>query len=96
MGTTILLLGAFQAVALLVAGRRGVSRSRRTLAVALVLMLPGVGVPLALLVRRMRGDGSGAEEDAPALPPRDLTRDEVLSLADQPSALDRLMSTRRE
>lgn len=63
---------------------------------ALVLMLPGLGLPLAIMVRRIQG-GGGVEEAPVVKPPhRSLTRDEVLSLADQPCALDRLMSLPEE
>jgi hypothetical protein len=60
--------------------------------VALVLMLPGLGLPLALVVRRLRGVGRGSDVPAPTFPPRDPTPEEVLDLADQPCALDQLVS----
>lgn len=78
------------------AGRPGVSESRRALAVALVLMLPGLGLPLAFVVRRLRGTGVPEDLRSTKPTPRPLTRAEVLSLAEQPSALDRLMSLQPE
>jgi hypothetical protein len=44
------------------------------------------------MVRRLRGEGGGAELQLRELPRRQLTADEVRALADQPGALDRLMS----
>lgn len=87
-----LLFVSFEVVTLVVAGRPGVSGSRRALAVALALMLPGLGLALAEMVRRLRGEGGGAELQLRELPARQLTADEVRALADQPCALDRLMS----
>jgi hypothetical protein len=93
---TILSFAAFETVALWIAGRRGVSDSRRALAVALVAVLPGLGLVLAVLVRRLQGGGGGEQPPVTEAPPRELTREEVLLLADQPCALDRLMSLRPE
>jgi hypothetical protein len=59
-------------------------------------MLPGLGLPLAIAVRRLRGAGRAADVRVRKPPQRALTRDEVLSLAEQPSALDRLMSLQPE
>lgn len=59
-------------------------------------MLPGLGLPLAVAVRRLRGRGRATDLRIRKAPPRVLTRDEVLSLAEQPSALDRLMSLQPE
>lgn len=87
-----LLFVSFEVVTLVVAGRPGVSGSRRALAVALALMLPGLGLALAEVVRRLRGEGGGAELQLREIPARQLTADEVRALADQPCALDRLMS----
>lgn len=92
MSALLLTFAVFQSVALYLSGRRGASPSRRALAVTLVTMLPGVGLPLALLVRGIRGSGTGAEPPSLTAPQRELTRDEVLGLAEQPCALDRLMS----
>jgi hypothetical protein len=55
-------------------------------------MLPGVGLPLALVARRLRGRGEGTEEPPEEVAPRAMTREDVLRIADQPSSLDRLMS----
>ncbi len=55
-------------------------------------MLPGVGLPLAILVRRVRGSGCGIDPSLTETAPRELRPDDVLTLADQPCALDRLMS----
>lgn len=55
-------------------------------------MLPVVGLALAVVVRRLQGAALGGEPPRAEPPKRQLTRDEILSLADQPSALDRLMS----
>ena len=91
-----LLIAGFELVALGIAARPGVSESRRALAVSLVLMLPGLGLPLALVVRRLQGIGVPEDLRIREAPPRSLTREEVLALAEQPSALDRLMSLRPE
>ena len=90
--SVLLLLACYLAVALPLAAREGTSQSRRALAVALVLMLPGLGLPLALLVRRVQGSGGGAEPLTVTAATHELTPDDVLSLAEQPCALDRLMS----
>lgn len=87
-----LLFVAYLSIAFVIAGRGGVSRSRRALAVAIASMLPIIGLPLAILVRRVRGAGYGAEPLLGEAPLRELRPDEVLSLADQPCALDRLTS----
>lgn len=55
-------------------------------------MLPGIGLVLAIMVRRLRAQGGGAELQLREMPARQLTADEVRALADQPCALDRLMS----
>ncbi|HEU5055589.1 MAG TPA: hypothetical protein VFU21_03665 [Kofleriaceae bacterium] len=59
-------------------------------------MLPGLGLALAEMVRRLRGQGGGAELEVRGTVARPLTADEVRALADQPSALDRLMSLHPE
>lgn len=92
MLAALVVLGSLEFVVLCVAARPGVSGSRRALAVALALLLPGLGIVLAELVRRLRGEGGGAEMHTRETTHRQLTREEVLALADQPSALDRLMS----
>jgi hypothetical protein len=92
-----LLIAVFlEIIAVGIAARPGVSESRRALAVALVLMLPGVGLPLALAVRGLQGTGVAEQVRETIMVPRPLTRDEVLALAEEPSALDRLMSSRPE
>lgn len=55
-------------------------------------MLPVIGLPLALVVRRVRGTGGGAELTVEDAIPREVRPEEVLTLADQPCALDRLVS----
>jgi hypothetical protein len=87
---------SFEAFALWIAGRRGPSDSRRALAVTLVLMLPGLGLLLAVVVRRIRGRGAGGEPPSIEVPQPELTREEVLHMADQQCALDRLMSVSPE
>lgn len=87
-----LAFAAFQLVALVIAARPGVSGSRRALAVALALMLPGLGLVLSEVVRRLRGEGGESEVEVREVVARALTAEEVRALADQPSALDRLMS----
>ncbi len=88
----IIAFASFEVVALWIAARPGVSGSRRALAVALAVMLPGLGLALAIMVRRLRGEGGGAELKEREPPIRRLTADEIRALAEQPSALDRLMS----
>lgn len=88
----VLAVASFEVVAVTVAARPGVSGSRRALAAALTLMLPGLGLVLAEVVRRLRGQGTGGELEERELVARPLTAAEVRVLADQPSALDRLMS----
>lgn len=92
----LLVVATIELVSLWIAARPGVSESRRALAVALVLMLPGLGLPLAILVRRIHGSGGASEAPATEQTQRAMTREEVLSLADQPCALDRLMSLPEE
>ena len=82
----------FQLGFVILAARPGVSGSRRALAVALALMLPGLGLILAEMVRRLRGEGGDSEQEAREMVARPLTAAEVRALADQPSALDRLVS----
>lgn len=89
-------LATFDVVALVIVGRRGVPDSRRALAVTLVLLLPGLGLPLALIVRRLQGAALGGEPPRSERPQRPLTREEILNFADQPCALDRLMSVPNE
>jgi len=64
--------------------------------VALVLLIPGLGLPLAVLVRGLHGGGGDTPPREPEIPPRELTRDDVVALGDRPCALDRLMSRRPE
>ena len=90
--SALILFIAYLCVALYVAGRPGTSDSRRALAVALATMLPGVGLPLAIMVRRLRGSGTGSDPKHQDHALREVRPDEVLTLADQPCALDRLMS----
>jgi len=92
----ILIAVCLELVAVGIAARPGVSESRRALAVALVLMLPGIGIPLAFAVRRLQGTGVPEDLRSTKPLPRPLTRDEVLTHADQPNALDRLMSLKPE
>ena len=87
-----LAFASFALVSIAIAARPGVSGSRRALAVTLALMLPGLGLVLAEMVRRIRGVGRGAELEVREAVTRPLTAEEVRALADQPSALDRLMS----
>lgn len=70
----------------------GVSRSRRILAGALVLLVPVAGPVLALLVRRSRG---GAIAMEPVLPeaPRRMSPTEVRRLGEMPPVLDRLLGS---
>lgn len=96
MSIAILIAVLVELVAVGFAARPGASESRRALAVALVLMLPGLGIPLAMVVRRLRGTGIPEDLRTTRPQPRPLTREEVLSLAEQPSALDRLMSLQPE
>jgi hypothetical protein len=75
---------------LYLAGRPGVSSSRRMLACTLVLVVPLVGPLLALLVRRVRGGGVALEpiDDKPV---RRLSLDDVSRLGEVSPALDRLL-----
>ncbi len=87
-----LIFALFQLGFVILAARPGVSGSRRALAVALALMLPGLGLVLAELVRRLRGEGGNGELEVREMVARPMTAEEVRALADQPSSLDRLMS----
>jgi tetratricopeptide (TPR) repeat protein len=83
---------AFLAIpALALAARPGVSSSRRLLASALALLIPVAGVPLALLVRRVRG-GTIALEPVPGPSAPRLTGGDVVRLGELPNVLDRLLS----
>jgi hypothetical protein len=73
-----------------VAAFPGVSRSRRILAGALVLLVPVAGPVLALLVRRARG-GAIAMEPARAEAPRRMCPGDVRRLGELPPVLDRLL-----
>lgn len=83
---------ALTGISLVLALRPGVSRSRRLLAGAVVVVVPVVGVLLAIVVRRLRGAG-------PATDPVDESREhraalvDVARLGEAPPVLDRLLST---
>jgi hypothetical protein len=72
--------------------RSGPSASRRLLALTLVVLLPVVGIFLAMLVRRVRG-GAIAIEPAPEHPTRRLSTGDVARLGETPPVLDRLLSS---
>jgi len=77
-------------VSLALAGRPGVSPSRRWLACALALAVPGPGLVLALIVRRTRGGQVALEPELDELPPR-LSPVDVARLGEMPPVLDRLL-----
>jgi hypothetical protein len=72
--------------------RPGTTGSRRLLAATLALLLPVVGVLLAVMVRRSRGGLVPCDPDARERKARAPSAEDVLRLADLPSTLDRLMS----
>ncbi len=85
-------LAGFHLVVTAVAIRPGIGRSRWLLAVALCAAIPVAGPWLALLVRRIRGEGQGqGREDEVWTPPRPTAAD-VRRLAELPPIIDRLMS----
>ena len=83
-------LTAFTVGALAYAVRPGASLSRRTLAGVLVVLVPVVGLALAVLVRRVRG-GAVPPEPVPEPAPKRLSRVDVARLGEQPPILDRLL-----
>jgi hypothetical protein len=72
------------------AARPGASSSRRILACALVVLVPGFGVFLAFLVRRTRGGGIALEPPI-ARPTYRLSPADAARLGEHPSVLDRLL-----
>lgn len=85
------LLAALLVPSLVLALRPGVSSSRRLLAATLVLLVPVVGVVLAMIVRRTTG-GKIALEPAPQPRERRLTAADVHRLGEMPPVLERLMT----
>lgn len=73
-----------------IAALPGVSRSRRILACALVLLVPVAGPLLAFMVRRSRGGAIALEPVRPASPRR-LSAADIRRLGEQPPVLERLL-----
>ncbi len=84
-------LALFAAPSLVVASRPGVSRSRRALACALVVLVPIAGLLLAMIVRRARG-GTVALEPVQEPAPGRLSISDVGRLGEMPPVLDRLLT----
>lgn len=76
--------------AAVIAALPGVSRSRRILAGALVLLVPVAGPVLALLVRRARGGAIAMEPELPEAPRR-MSPGDVRRLGEMPPVLERLL-----
>jgi hypothetical protein len=76
---------------LVVAVRPGVSPSRRALAAALALLVPGPGLFLAMMVRRIRG-GAIAIEPELAPPSRGIPIADLTRMGEAPPVLDRLLT----
>lgn len=75
-----------------IAALPGVSRSRRILAGALVLLVPVAGPLLAFMVRRSRGGAIALEPVVPESPRR-LSAADIRRLGEQPPVLERLLSS---
>ncbi len=74
-----------------IAALPGVSRSRRILASALVLLVPVAGPLLAYMVRRSRGGAIALEPVVPEAPRR-MSAADIRCLGEQPPVLERLLA----